>query len=417
MQNIFSNFLSFSVSATKGLVRHLEDKNKTYAIFFLIYLTASLLVWKKYGWNPSSQINFGKEFVKQNAEETPKGAIVFLGEEGNLGAGYDGQIFYYYSRMLSNFSLDWPKGFETSFRAPRIGYPLLVSPFGWVGPLGTVFGMYFLNLALLAGSYLAFRNLLPEGKKFLAAFYLLSPFTLGSYILLVSDAVMVGLLVLSYWAYKKEKFLLFSLLGGLSVLTKEQSLFLLFPLGLEAIYRKEWRKTLWIGSVLLLPGLWSLYLRTQFPNWTPAGLGQFFDPLGGILGYLGEIRDSFLNFQTADSGGFRGLAKKFSRFPLLVLLLTGLFLLLRGRIKLGFPFRLGFGIAIFTVFAGGYVLYWATYENVSRMFTVTVPILLLWHAEDENLPVWPYLGLCGLVLVLFFVKLAVISKPLQFIVW
>ncbi|EMO73868.1 hypothetical protein LEP1GSC127_3456 [Leptospira kirschneri str. 200801925] len=46
-------------------------------LFITLYVICSLLIWKKYNWNPSSQINFGKQFVVQNTEETPKGAVIF----------------------------------------------------------------------------------------------------------------------------------------------------------------------------------------------------------------------------------------------------------------------------------------------------------------------------------------------------
>lgn len=413
MRNPFDSFSKIRLFLSDLFLPFLADKNRVLVLFFLLYFSASYFVWKKYEWNPTSQINFGKEFADQNAPETPPGAVVFLGEEGNLGAGYDGQIFYYYSRMLSGFHLDWPKGFETSFRAPRIGYPLLVSPFGWFGRYGTVFGMYFLHLLLLPLSFLALRDLLSEDKKYLAGLYLLSPFTLGSYVLLVSDTVMIGLVVLSYWAYKKKRYLLFSLLGGLAILTKEQALFLLFPLGLEALFRKEWRNAIWVGSVLILPVLWSAYLRTQFPAWSPAHLGSFFEPFSGISAYLREIYEAV----SGVDGGLKALVKKFSRFPLLVLLASGVFLLFRGRIRLGIPFRIGFGITMFTICGAGYILYWATYENVSRMFAVSLPLLALWQSEDEELPGWIYWTLCGFVLFFFFIKLAIVSQPLRFLVW
>ncbi|TGL58772.1 AZOBR_p60025 family cell surface glycopolymer formation protein [Leptospira sarikeiensis] len=382
-------------------------------LFVFLYSFSSASVWKKYAWHPSSQVNFGKEFADQNKEETPKGAIVFLGEEGNLGAGYDGQIFYYYSRMLSGFSLDWPKGFETSFRAPRIGYPLLTSPFGWFGTYGTIFGMYILNLGILYLSYLGVRDLLPDSQKYLSAFYLLSPFALGSYILLVSDTVMMGLVVGAYWAFFRQRYLLFSILAGISILTKEQAFFFLFPLGLETLYKKEFRNSVWVASSLILPTAWSLYLRTQFPEWSPGSLGNFFDPFGGLFGYYGELK------QVLASGEWNLilLIKKFSRFPLVLLLLYGTYLVFKGDWKKGLAFRLGFGILLLTVYVGGYVLYWATYENVSRMFTLSVPLLLLWEKEDETLPSSPYWVLGGLILVSFLIKLAFVSKPLRHIIW
>lgn len=409
--------ISYLSSLRDSALDFMQNRNRVLIVFVLIYSISSFFVWKKYDWNPSSQINFGKEFADQNREETPSGAIVFLGEKGDLGAGYDGQIFYYYSRMLSRFSLDWPKGFETEFRAPRIGYPLLVSPFGWFGKSGTIFGMYFVNLSLLLLSFFAIYDLIPEGKKYLASFHLLSPFTLGSYILLVSDTVMIGLLVLSYWSYKRERFLLFSLLGGLAILTKEQALFLLFPLGLEAVLRRDWKRSLWVSSVLILPGIWGVFLRYHLPSWSPTGLGNLLDPFGGLIGYGTEIWEGLVQTQASGEGGLKFLAKKLSRFPLLLLLLSGIFISLRGRISVGFPFRFGFLMVLVTVCMGGYVLYWATYENVSRMFAVSIPLLALWKSEDEKIPDASYWMLSGLVLVFFFVKLAIISKPLPFLIW
>ncbi|TGN00085.1 AZOBR_p60025 family cell surface glycopolymer formation protein [Leptospira dzoumogneensis] len=382
-------------------------------VFIILYSFSSFCVWKKYSWSPSSQVNFGKEFADQNKDQTPPGAIVFLGEEGNLGAGYDGQIFYYYSRMLSGFSLDWPQGFETSFRAPRIGYPLLVSPFGWFGMNATIFGMYILNLGIFYLSYLAIRDLLSEPKKYLSSFYLVSPFALGSYILLVSDTVMMGLSVLAYWCFIKKRFWVFSLLAGLAILTKEQAIFLFFPLGLIALFERDFRKTAWVASSLVLPAAWSLYLRTQFPEWTPGSLGHFFDPFGGLLGYFGELQQALVS----EDRNFILLIKKFSRFPLVLLLLSGTYLLFKGDWKKGLAFRLGFGILLLTAYAGGYVLYWATYENVSRMFTFSLPLLIFWEKEDDTLPSATYWALLGIILISFLIKLAFISKPLRHLVW
>ena len=39
-------------------------------------------------------INFGMEFAVQNKEKMPDRAVVILGNKDDLGAGYDGQIFY-----------------------------------------------------------------------------------------------------------------------------------------------------------------------------------------------------------------------------------------------------------------------------------------------------------------------------------
>ena len=222
-------------------------------IFFFIYFLTSYSIWKRYQFNPTSQIHFGKEFALQNKSKMPDSAIVELGEKNDLGAGYDGQIFYFFSRTLSDFSLDWPKGFDESYRAPRIGYPFLISLFGLFGKQGSIFGMYFVNIFLFFTSFLFLRRILDEDKKYLALFYLLSPFSLGSYAVLVSDTVMVSLVIIAYYYFLEEKNIFFILISSLAILCKEPALFFFFPLGLKVLYEKRLSKVFLIASILLIP--------------------------------------------------------------------------------------------------------------------------------------------------------------------
>ncbi|MDI7214990.1 AZOBR_p60025 family cell surface glycopolymer formation protein [Leptospira santarosai] len=389
-------------------------------LFILLYVLSSLSIWKKYDWNPSSQVNFGMQFVVQNPTETPKGAVVFLGRPGDLGAGYDGQIFYYYSRMLSEFNLNWPKGFEENVRASRIGYPLFVSIFGRFGTWGTVFGMYFLNLTLILISWFLLRDLCGEKYRILSSFHLFSPFLLGSYSLLVSDAVLTGFLVITFWFYKKEKWIWFSLFGGISILTKEQALFLLFPLGIEALSKKKWKDAAMIVSSLCLPFFWAVFLRIQFPNWSPSRFTDFFTPLDGLIGYWQEInRPSIVSFlQVPDfETGLVFFAKKFSRVPIFLLFSAGSFVLSSGNWKKGIAERLAFFLVMFSVFSAGYLLYWSSYENVSRMFTVSTAFLIFWKLEDDSISDSTYWIVTGSILFFFLLKLTLISSTLPYEIW
>ena len=115
------------------IISFLEKSYIRYSLFALVYLVVTAALWKKYNYNPTSMINFGMEFAIQNKEKMPDGAIVILGNKDDLGAGYDGQIFYFYSRTISELNMNWPKGFDESYRAPRIGYPLLVGIIGFLG--------------------------------------------------------------------------------------------------------------------------------------------------------------------------------------------------------------------------------------------------------------------------------------------
>ena len=242
----------------------------SFPVFAAVYLLVTLSLWSKYDWNPTGMLNIGREFALQNRNMVPDNSVVQQGYEGDLGAGYDGQIFYFFSRAVNGDVPEWPKGFDESYRAPRIGYPLLVAAFGIAGKYGSVFGMYFLNLALLYFSFLLLKEMLPEKQKYLSLVYLLNPFSLGSYAVLVSDSVMVSLVIIAYYFFVQERFLLFSVTAGLAILTKEPALFLLFPLGLETLFRRDWKRALVVTSSLVYPVLWHAYLRYTFPNWTPS---------------------------------------------------------------------------------------------------------------------------------------------------
>jgi hypothetical protein len=382
--------------------------------FFLLYALSTFAIWKRYNLNPTSMVNFGHEFALLNASETPKSAIVFKGEEGNLGAGYDGQIFYYFSRPISNFNLNWPKGFDESYRAPRIGYPLLISIFGLFGQKMAIFGMYFLNISLLFLSYLALRSILEKTYKNLSLLYLLSPFALGSYSVLVSDSVMVSLVVLSYFFFLRKQFIPFSLLAGLAILTKEPALFFLFPLGLKSLIEKNRKATIAVASSLLIPFLWQSYLRFTFPNWSAMRLTDFILPLEGISRYIYEIQDFLFSDGKLELGKF---ARLLGRFPLLILFSFGLSLSLSKNWKIGWNFRLAMILTLFMVGTAGYYHFWSVYENISRMFTILIPILIFWKNEDKELVTRPIEWIVYTILALFVFKLFFISKPLTSIIW
>lgn len=386
---------------------------KKYLLLFIgLYGFTTLAIWKRYDMNPSSMVNFGKEFVVQNQDETPEGVVVLLGEEGDLGGGYDGQIFYYFSRTISSLSLDWPKGFDVSYRAPRIGYPFLVSLFGFLGEFPAIFGMYFWNLVLFFLSFLALRSIMEPKHRLITLLYLISPFALGSYSVLVSDLVMVSLVVLAYYFFTKENYFLFAILGGLAVVTKEPALFFFFPLGLRSLFEKNSKRSVAVASTLLIMVFWQAYLKVTFPEWSAGRLTDFIQPLDGISIYMNEIREGMVSGE-----GFRSLARLFGRFPLIILFSLGVALLGFGDYKKGWEFRLSMALILFMIGSADYFYFWSVYENISRMFTLSIPVLILWKKEDPSLPVLPYAIVTIGILVLFMVKVLFISQPLPHEIW
>lgn len=394
------------------IISFLEKSYIRYSLFALVYLVVTAALWKKYNYNPTSMINFGMEFAIQNKEKMPDGAIVILGNKDDLGAGYDGQIFYFYSRTISELNMNWPKGFDESYRAPRIGYPLLVGIIGFLGKKASVYGMYFVNISLFIISYILLRRILDEDKKIYSIFYLLSPFSLGSYAVLVSDSVMVSLVIIAYYFYTEEENLYFVLTASLAILCKEPALFLFFPLGVKAILEKRVPKALLILSVLAIPVMWQVYLKVTFPNWKATRLMDFILPLEGIITYSKSILDTIST--TTD---YKELARLLSRFPLLVLLITGIGVLFTGNIKRGIEFRLGIALVFFMVSTASFYHFWSVYENVSRMFTISIPLFILLKNEEEDTKPGIYFLLSTLILFLFLIKVIAIQKAQGYTIW
>ncbi|HRG76309.1 MAG TPA: hypothetical protein PLX69_17240 [Leptospiraceae bacterium] len=394
------------------IISILEKSYIRYSLFALVYIVVTTSLWKKYNYNPTSMINFGMEFAIQNKEKMPDGAVVIMGSKDDLGAGYDGQIFYFYSRTISELNMNWPKGFDESYRAPRIGYPLLVGIIGFLGKTASVYGMYFVNLSLFLLSYILLRRILDEDKKIFSLFYLLSPFSLGSYAVLVSDSVMVSLVIIAYYFYLEEENLYFVLVASLAILCKEPALFLFFPLGVKAILEKRVPKALLIVSVLAIPIMWHVYLKVTFPNWKATRLMDFILPLEGIITYSKSIIAS-----VGTTTDYKELARLLSRFPLLVLLVTGTVIIFTGNIKRGIEFRLGIALVFFMVSTASFYHFWSVYENVSRMFTLSIPLFILLKNEEEDTKTGSYFFLTFIILILFLVKVIAIQKAQGYTIW
>jgi hypothetical protein len=386
----------------ENLLRKFDTPKKGFLIFFFLYGFITLTLWSRYEWNPSAMVNFGGEFIKLNSVETPSHVIAFQGKEGDLGAGYDGQIFYYYSRSISNLSFTWPEGFDPSYRAPRIGYPLLISVWGIFGKWGNIAGMYILSLSLIYLSYLALRSLLKDKSPW-ALLYLISPFTLASYSVLVSDTVMVSLIVLAIYFYQKEKYIFFFTLSGLALVTKEPALFYLFALGLTALSKKDIKRMLIVSATLLVPLAWQIYLKFTLPSWTPTRLAVFMIPFEGIIKYLMELVASF-----SSGEGLGQILRSFSKFPLVLQFLSMFLIVFTGTFRKASSNKVGFSLVILMIAIANHFHFWSEYINTIRLFTFAIPFYLFIKAEDEDIWDKPFL-------VFFFINLALILLRLTFL--
>ena len=158
--------------------------------------------------------------------------------------------------------------------------------------------------------------------------------------------------------------------------------------------------------------MWHVYLKVTFPNWRATRLTDFILPLEGIITYSKSIAQT-LNTTT----DYKELARLLSRFPLLVLLVTGLGILFTGNMKRGIEFRLGIALVFFMVSTASYYHFWSVYENVSRMFTISIPLFILLKNEEEDTKTGMYFFLSFLILILFLVKVTLIQKAQGYTIW
>ncbi|MCB1309325.1 MAG: hypothetical protein KDK30_14130 [Leptospiraceae bacterium] len=402
-------------------------------LFLVYYLLATLAVIARYDFNPSSLIHFGHYYIAQNESYTPEGAVRLVGNEEHGGNGYDGQIFYYYARTL--FLNDtWPQGFSHAYRAPRMGYPLLAAPFALFGSWGVVAGMIVVQIVLLAWSTGRLYRVLKPESRYLILFYILSPFTLTSYLLMVSNSITLALLVIGYsfmfYAHETElytrrparlsvgqaipAFVCFSL----AIFSKESALFFLFPLGLSMLLNRDFSRAAILIAILLPPFGWQMYLQAAH-GMLPAGiLSIFLSPLDGVYG-VGRESLELLSTAVYEPGAGAVLAlMKLSAKWLLMLLIVGMGIaLFTGRFRewrYWFPHRAGIILVLFSVLIADYYYFWGIFDNIMRMFTLTVPLMILLKDCDASVRSRVFFGFLFVLTLFVFARILFLTPQFPF---
>ncbi|MBI3394543.1 MAG: glycosyltransferase [Spirochaetia bacterium] len=382
---------------------------------FLAYyiLAVSAAIWR-YDWNPTAMIHFGHYYAEQNASYMPRGAVRFTANEEFGGNGYDGQIFYFFARTLLERGV-WPEGFNNAYRAPRVGYPLLAAPFSLFGSWGVVAGMILVQLLFLGAATAALFRMLPADKRYLTFLYIASPFHLQAFSVLVSDSLVSSLLVLGLYFFRRkgELFPFWAAdtaaerrtlrLGGitfwttipmagreragvvaawicfaLALLTKESSLFLLFPLGLAALWRRDVARTATVALTLLPPVLWQFYLRKAHGMVPAEILGTFLSPLDGIRGVLSTA------LQMTAGKQWGALVKHSAKLILLLVLAGSVVVGVTQVRRRAVPYALAVLLTALSILVADYYYFWGIFENVGRMFTLLVPLSILLCAQMDE---------------------------------
>lgn len=394
----------------------------------------ALGVMARYEFNPTALIRFGEYYVEQNAAYTPRGAVRLTGSEAYGGNGYDGQIFYYYARTLLMPDV-WPQGFSRAYRAPRVGYPLIVAPFALFGHIhpelghwATAIGLIGVQLVLSGVALLCLLSMLPAERRYLAIFLVISPFALLSFLLTVSDSIMLAFVLIGFayfqrafgWPLDRDlpKFewrpaLVAYGAFSLAILSKESALFFLFPLGLATLFAWRLPAAVFVGAVLLPAAVWQVYLRTVH-GMVPAGhLAIFLEPFDGMRGAVGEIGGLIVEFLRAPSGGaLIALVKGSAKGLLLLYFGAALYATFSGAVRKFLPLRLALCFALASVIIADYYYFWSVFDNVARMFTISAALLILLRGEDETAKTWPAFAM--LTLLSAFVTLRTLALTPSF---
>lgn len=400
------------------------------SIAFLVFLgILVVLKIRHYDYNLSSLIGIWQGFSALNPDYIPKGFVLF--EEG----GYDGQFFFFLSRFLFEWNnLPFPILDSFYFRFHRLGLSLVAgAPLAWIGHgFYPIFTLFLLTITHII-SFIMLYNFLPFRKKKLALFYLFNPYSILGILLLVSDPFLIALGLVSSLLIWQVPFFSFRQLGTLilgmvlfsvSLLVRETSIFLIAPLLLFSIGRRQYFKL-----VFLLPPV-VLYLTflifTQ--NWSVPHEGT--SPLKFLDMVDYPLFGFFKSWESMEGFSLKQLARegvKFLLFSLYIQLILNLGNIRREWKLSGKKSNLsdtGRTLALFTLLIPviatlGVITiaeqgYWRSFDNLARMFTIVTPVIIIAKAKWEGYRDYGFLYLSLALTLFLLLRVSVITKPMQF---
>lgn len=387
------------------------------SIFAFLMILAITIYAKvqNYDLNLSSLINIWEGFANLNPQYIPSGFVIY--KDG----GYDGQFFFLLSQFLFNDgSLEFPVLDSFYFRFHRLGLSLVV------GSLAHLIGWKFYVIACLSIltffhilSSLTMYSLLSDKNKKLFLFYLFSAFSFLSTQLLVSDSLLVSFCIISLTLLLFHKSFLTIFLGAvymlLALFVRETSIFIFGPLLIYFILNRNWKKL----TAVLIP--LSIYLGFYFytrslsipePGTLPLKFQDMIDfPLFGFVksfqGFLiFEIRSWVQNF-----------AKIFLFILYIILILNltqmrkaiqqknwNLVLVLLPLLPL---------LAVMTIAEEGY---WRNFDNLARMFVLTIPIVIFAKQIHNEYKDFGFLAASSVLMGFILIRILFITKQMTFFI-
>ena len=232
--------------------------------------------------------------------------LVVVGEHG-----HDGQVFWALAHDPLLVDADRVAGDldRPAYRARRVLYPALASPWLVAGEDALLWGLIVTNLVVvLAGGYATALLARDNGAPPRAALaFALSPLVLLSLAMDVADAMAAAFVVAFVLAAGRRRWWLALAAAVLAGLAKESSLLAVVAVAALAPAVSRRRRALLVGVPLLAVGLWAFYVRWRLGS-AEQEVREFALPFQGFV----EAVDSFY----PDRSSAADLAVSFALVPL-----------------------------------------------------------------------------------------------------
>lgn len=294
------------------------------------------------------------------------------------------------------------------FRLHRIGLSFVS------GFLSSLFGFQYypaLTLGLLVFTFLVsffcLYIILPDKNKVLALVYLFSPYSLNSNLLLVADSFFVSLAIIGYYFYKRSSYIPTLVFLTLAIFTRELGILFLIPISIRFFLIKDFKRMILFLLPIVFFGSFILYGRFFTPNHLGTNPLSFTDMIDfPLFGFF----KSFV-----DAGEFHFQTKEFPKFIFLFSFLLVVFSLRKTKLSNLFESELIIPIlgSLFVIFIAEEG-YWRSFDNLSRMFTLILPLTLLYHSENKQKSLQIFWVLSVLLMAFIPVRVFLISPAKEF---
>jgi hypothetical protein len=344
--------------------------------------------------------------------------------------GYDGQFFYYITRFLFDDRVgeEIPYLDSAIFRMKRIGMPILLGLINYPNDFRyySEFTFVFLTFFHLL-SFLILHISLSNETKYLSYYFLFSPFSLHSNLLLVSDGLLGSIFIIYFITVQKLGLNIFNKNRSYmhySISSKIDTIFVIFTISLLFLLIKEtafifilivlYYSFIQENKIILNTSLFVLIMYGLFlillNYWIPDSKSIYPTNNLELLDYpfYGFIKSINWHHFLDNKLIFKELNKilLFS-FHLSLVYLTYQLINIKSYIdSLPIIFILILGMV-------GDSGYWLSYDNSIRFYVVILPYLILLKNQIKNLNIKLQLFFIGFIFIGFLVK-NVFGSPLNY---